>query len=222
MKYGFPMTLSVLLTALSAPAAQQLITTLDKTPSGMQPLTAQTLQNALLEGEKNGARMNDSMGRLLEKMASRGGVTSTDDLPRAALLMTDLQFLFVLWSPYSEATLLSATAKRRFELRPTPALEDLNRQQIVVTVVPSASFTKAAAIESVVIKRGSDVLHPIKAEVKPVEIQNGLGARRTVSEGNFTFPFSAFDPSAPITVVLLGEGGSFEWVITREELARMK
>jgi hypothetical protein len=58
--------------------------------------------------------------------------------------------------------------------------------------------------------------------VKPVEIVNRLGARRTVSEGNFTFPFSAFDPSAPITVVLVGDGGNFEWMVTREELARMK
>ena len=77
-------------------------------------------------------------------------------------------------------------------------------------------------LEIVVIKRESAVLRPTSAEVKPVEIQNEMGAKRTVSEGNFTFPFSAFDPSAPITVVLIGDAGNFEWPVTREELARMK
>jgi hypothetical protein len=221
MTQVFSVTLALLLMSSSAPA-QQLKSTLDLAPPGMQPLTAESLQSALVEGETNGARRNDSMGRLMEKMAARGDVTSTADLPRAALLMTEPAFSFVLWSPYSEATLLSATAKRRFEGRPTPSTNDLNRQQIVVTVRPSANFTTAAAIENVVIKRGSAVLRPIKADVTPIEIVNGLGVRRTVSEGHFTFPFLAFDPAAPITVVLIGEGRNFEWVITREELALMK
>jgi hypothetical protein len=197
--------------------------TLELAPSGMQPLTAESLRSALIEGEKNGARMNDSMGALMEKMAARGDVTSADDLPRAASLMTSPpQYSFVLWSPYSAATLLSAEAKRRFEPRQTPSFDDLNRQQIVVAVVPSSNFLKAGSIENVVIKRGSTVLRPIKSEVVPVEIRNGLGARRTVSKGDFTFPFSAFDPSASTTVVLIGDAGNFEWTITREELARMK
>jgi uncharacterized coiled-coil protein SlyX len=151
MKYIVSLSFVVLLT-VSAPA-QQLITTLDMTPPGMQPLTVEALQSALVEGERSGARINDSMGKLLEKMASRRDVTSADDLPRAALLMGDVHFSFVFWSPYSEATLQSATAKRRFEPRPTPSLDDLNGRQIMVTVVPSADFTKAAAIENVVIKR---------------------------------------------------------------------
>jgi len=221
MKYVLPTTFVVLLTALAAPA-KQLITRLDLTPSGMQPLTAESLQNALVEGEQTGAHMNDSMGMLIRKMNAGGDPTSADDLPRAASLMTPIRFSFVLWSPYSEASMLSATAKRRFELRPTPSLEDLNRRQIVVEVTPSADFTKAAAIENVVIRRGSAILRPINADVRPVEIRNALGARRMVSEGSFTFPFAAFDPSAPITVVLIGEAGNFEWTVTREELARMK
>lgn len=200
-----------------------LKTTLDLTPAGMQPLTTESLETALTEGEKSGVRLNDSVGDLLKKMSSRGDVTSADDLPRAALLMAGPPaYSFSLWSPYSEATLVASAAKRRFLARPTPSLVDLNQHQIVLRVVPSGNFLKAAAIQSVVIKRGSAILHPTSADVKPVEIQNGMGARRTVSEGNFTFPFSAFDPSGPITVVLIGDAGNFEWLVTREELARMK
>ncbi len=211
--------------SLSATAQQgpQLKTTLDLTPPGIQPLTAESLQRALAEGERNGPHLNDSLGWLLDKMASRGDVTSTDDLPRAALLMsTSPPFTFVLWSPYTEATSRAATAKRQFQPRPTLSMDDLNRQQVVVTVVPSSNFLKAAAIENVVIKRGTDVLRAIKADVKPVEIGNLAGAKRTVSEGHFTFPFSAFDASGPITIVLIGNSGNFEWIVTREELARMK
>jgi hypothetical protein len=43
---------------------------------------------------------------------------------------------------------------------PTLPVNDLNRQQIVVTVRPSASLTEAAAIENVVIKRKSAVHRP--------------------------------------------------------------
>ena len=58
--------------------------------------------------------------------------------------------------------------------------------------------------------------------MKPVQIENGFGATRMVTRGEFTFPFSAFDQSMAITVVLIGDGGNFEWTVTREELAGMK
>ena len=77
-------------------------------------------------------------------------------------------------------------------------------------------------IENVVVKRGVEVVRPLNTTVKPVEIRNGLGASRMVAEGDFTFPFSAFDPSSEITLVLVGKVGNVEWRVTREELSRMK
>jgi hypothetical protein len=167
----------------------------------MRPLTAESLQRALAEGEEQRVNVN-----------SRRMLAGDDDFPAS----------LSLWTPYSEATMRAAAARRRFEPRPTMSLDELNRHQIEVVVRPFADFTKAVAIDNVMIKRGSAVVRALKADVKPVEIRNGLGARRMVSEGTFTFPFSAFDPSEPITLVLIGRARNYEWFVPRDELARMK
>jgi len=98
----------------------------------------------------------------------------------------------------------------------------LNSQQIVLHIGPSASFADADAIENVVLKRGADIVRPINRQVTPVDIRNAFSATRTVSEGDFTFPFSAFDPPTGVTIVMIGRTGNFEWALATAELARMK
>jgi hypothetical protein len=58
--------------------------------------------------------------------------------------------------------------------------------------------------------------------VRPTTIQNRLGASRASTEGRFTFPLNVFSPDVPITIILIGKSGNFEWSITRTDLSRLK
>jgi hypothetical protein len=205
----------------TAQAIPQMKTTLDL--PGIQPLNAGTLEKALAAGEHSGDAINDPMSMRsadCTKKTRDRSITVTD-AALCADLMTDSPFAFFIQSPYTLATALASNAKRKFASRPQVTLDDLNGRQVVVHV-GVADFVAKDVIENVVVKRGVGVLQPLKATVTPVEIRNGLGASRTVAEGDFTFTFAAFDPSSGITLVLVGKLGNVEWKITSEELLRMK
>ncbi len=203
-----------------------LKTTLDPTIPGIQPLTPESLQQALKDGDEDSMERalhdaNDPMLQMLGTQADRAKVFDFSPLPIFANIMKE-RFYFIIKSPYQTAKSLSRTARLKFEPRPTVSVADLNSRQVVIHVYPSDNFAKADAIQNVVIKRGSEVLRPIKAVVTPTEIKNLTGATRIVAEGDFTFPFGAFDPSTAITIALIGKDGTHEWPLTRIDLARMK
>jgi hypothetical protein len=224
-KHGFAAAFCVTMMLFADISAQQspgLKTTLDLTPPGIQPLTAESLQQALMEGETAGPRLMVPVTMRAEDYKRKQNTITPADAVLFAALMEPMPFGFWIVTPYSSATILSETAKRSFQPRPVLSLVELNSRQVVVHVGAAGRFADALSIQHVVLKRGSQVVRPINEDIKPVQIQNGLGAARTVSEGDFTFPFPAFDPSMPVTIVMVGPTQNFEWTITIEELARMK
>jgi len=66
------------------------------------------------------------------------------------------------------------------------------------------------------------ILRPLTADVRPTIVQNRLGVTAAAADGDFTFDFSVFEPSQPITFVVVGKSRNFEWMMTPEELARLK
>lgn len=203
--------------------APALKTTLDLSVPGIQPLDADTLRQALNYGETKGPLQNHPwLMRANEYKTMNPATMTVEDAGRFAKLMDPMPFNFFISSPYSYATLMGADAKRRYDAPPSLIPEQLNARQVIVHVGPSDGFSEADAVENVVIKRGRGVIQPVEKRVSPLEIRNRLGGSRTVSEGDFSFPFSAFDPSAPITLVVIGTRGNVEWPMTPTELARLK
>jgi hypothetical protein len=207
----------------SVSASGQLVTRLSV--PGIQPLTSESLIEALDAGEKSGPIANDPMRSRLAEMDRKrvDGSMTASDAARFAVLMEKWPFEFQIITPYSQATTLAAEAKRRFLPRPSVTVDELNvYHQVRIHVSPAGDFTLATSIENVVLKRGSDVVQPVKRAVKPVELRNAVGGVRTVTEGDFTFPIPAFDGSASIVIVFVSPDRNKEWTMTTPELNALK
>ena len=87
---------------------------------------------------------------------------------------------------------------------------------------PPDAYQQARPVENVIIKRADKIIRAIRQELRPLKIDNGAGASRVVNEGDFFFPYEAFDPSTDITIVIISGEMSEEWVIKKTELAQMR
>lgn len=131
-------------------------------------------------------------------------------------------FHFYIETPYTRAVATLMQAKRKFEQTPTLDVAALNKDQVVLRVTPSDTINMADAIENVVIKRGAEVIRPLAKDVHPVTLQNRMGATFQLAEGTFTFPLETFDPTVPITFVLIGAKGNFEWTMEPAHLKALR
>jgi hypothetical protein len=93
-----------------------------------------------------------------------------------------------------------------------------------IVVTPGPSFLTADAIQDVVLKRGDQIIRPLARNVAPTTVQNAMGASRTLAEGRFTFDMAAFSTSTPgpVTIVLIGQRGNFEWDMYSNELDSLR
>jgi hypothetical protein len=89
-------------------------------------------------------------------------------------------------------------------------------------VTPGAQMGTLDTIEAVVIKRGGQILRPLKSSVTPVALSNRMGAKVESAEGVFTFPFGAFAPDQPIILVLIGKRATVEWTMMPRDLWALK
>ena len=93
----------------------------------------------------------------------------------------------------------------------------MNADGVVVSVTPGEDFTRADAIDDVVLKRADgQVVHPFRRDVQPVEIVSRSGATRPVSQGAFYFRLD--DVELPVTVVCVGHFGNFELVVNADDV----
>jgi hypothetical protein len=211
------------------PAQQQAPLGLSADPAalrtGIKPLDAERLAQALAAGEigADGAYVPYDM-----RAADYGRAQAPGTVPRAdsATLFEALKrrppFYFSIRSPYSTAAALAKEAMENYDPRPEVTADELNSMEVVVFVGPADDFTKTDSIASVTIKRGDEVIQPLYTELVTVHVPISPEQTRPVEQGDFAFPFSVFEPTSDITLVMVGKTGTFEWTITREELSRMK
>jgi hypothetical protein len=174
---------------------------------GIQPLNARTYAEAISDvGMKN----------IITK-----DVMFIDNRMPFAVHGEDV-FLVAIDTPYSRAAQRAWEAKRRLQPIPVMSLATLNSGQVRMRVGPGSSIRSADAIENVYIKRQSKIIKPLRLAVKPTTVRTLMGARRTLTEGEFVFPVSAFDPSEAVAVVLVGKSDTHEWIISADDLARMR
>lgn len=194
----------------------------DPVGRGIRPLTDADLKEAIAFGESDGAavKVSDMTSTvvLFLMVHDMKGPARTDRMQA----MIDAPYQISIFSPFTRAAMEAAEAKRKFLPTPALKLEELNLDAVQVRVGPGSNFTSFGTIENVVVKRGDEVTRPVKADVHSTTIQNRMGATATAAEGVFTFDFSAFEPSKPVKLVLIGKDGNYEWPLEAAELARLR
>ena len=110
-------------------------------------------------------------------------------------------FIVVVASPYMRALFTAFEARRRYVDPPSIGAAALNRDGVLVSVVPGEDFARADAIEDVVLKRfDGQAIHPVRRQIDEVTLQNRQGASRTLTEGAFYFRLEDFE-DLPLTLV---------------------
>jgi hypothetical protein len=180
---------------------------------GIRPIDAEQFEQAKAETDVSHTFNNP----LMLALSARGFRDR-----RLVTLATDAPFAFMIMTPYTRAASIAVQAKRKFAAATFPTLDALNAELVVVSVDPGSSILSVDTIENVVIKRGTDLIRPVKSSVEPTVVQNAMGLKKDTARGSFTFDFAAFAPGSAITLVLIGKGGNFEFEMTQEEVARLK
>jgi hypothetical protein len=137
---------------------------------------------------------------------------------RKAEQLSAAPFSIAIETPFGRVATTVADTKRLAGEEPPPSLDVANAGGIVVKVTHGDSIAIARNVKSVSIRRGDAVIGPSRSTILPTALQSANGVRRTVTEGEFTFGFAAFQGTGPITIVVITEGPSFEWTMTRAEL----
>jgi hypothetical protein len=208
---------------------------------GIQPLTQETAQAAANEGatQASPSPLNDPKEiRLRARLAINvtGQPVPCPHLPcpvsyptqREALAASDaigrqiesMPFGFQILTPYTIVVALARDAARTFTTPTFPSIPALNAGLVQIVVSPGSGMMDDI-IQNVVIKRGGQVIKPLKAVVVPVVLTNAFGAKWESARGTFTFEFATFAPDQAITIVLIGRG-DHAWTMPPEELSQLK
>ena len=134
----------------------------------------------------------------------------------------DSPYRVVVMSPFMRAIDLARRARRRHEPAPAPSLPGLNAAQVVVHVTAGLNYQALDPIKSVFIRRGGEIITPLQSSVKMTFVVDDEQKSRQSADGDFTFPFAVFEPSAEIAILLTGERGTCRITVTAGELARMR
>lgn len=160
---------------------------------------------------------------ILLRLGSLGSsVKNMQQMQAYVAVMNRLKFTITLTTAYSLVKIGASEAQRKYETFKAPPLDLLNAGGVTIGVSPNDFF--GDSVERVVIVRDGQVIQATNAAtaVKATEIENKAGNKRTVKTGEFHFPFSTFAASSPIMIVVIGEHGNFEWVMTIDELKRLR
>ena len=176
---------------------------------GIRPLDTASYAKAVEAGQTRRAEdiAGDQMPMVMRALQDR----SADHLSVAP-------FSIVIETPFGRVATAVADSKRLTGDGPPPSLDLANASRIVVKITHGYSFAMARNVKSVSIRRSDAVSGPSRSTILPTAIESSTGVRRTITEGEFTFEFAAFQGTGPITIVVFTDGPSFEWTMTRAEL----
>jgi hypothetical protein len=134
----------------------------------------------------------------------------------------DSRYSIVLVTPYSRVALASveAASSGRPLGRMGPAA--VNRWGISVHVSPASRPGKPEPIERIELRREGRVIQPVKATIGPVTVSSGSGPGQVSQRGVFDFPAEAFEPSAPVQLILAGPSGKSLCTLERARLQTLR
>jgi hypothetical protein len=134
----------------------------------------------------------------------------------------DRRFSIVLVTPFSRGALaaVEAASSGRPLGRMGPAA--VNRWGISVHISPPSTTVNPEPIERMELRREGRVIQPMKATVGPVTLSAGSGPAQVSMRGAFDFPPEAFEPSAPVQLILVGPSGEFHCTLERARLQTLR
>lgn len=130
-------------------------------------------------------------------------------------------FMVIIETPFLTVAGVAHEAKRKFAQMPPVDLRSVNAG-IIVHVSPGPMIPDADAVENVVLKKNDQLIKALVADVKPTTIRSAMGLTKELSEGRFLFPIEAFQPDAPLTIIVVGRSANWEWTITAGELGKLR
>jgi hypothetical protein len=149
---------------------------------------------------------------------------------RATLYLAEL-FMFThskvpfsaaIVTPYAAVMARAQEAQRRFRELPDTAMDEANKQGVVIFVSAGPRMSAADKIEDVVIEREGKIIRSQAISLKDVELHNLMGATKESAIGAFSFPVEVFSGTTPLTVILVGSRANMEWTLTPQRLAILK
>ena len=136
--------------------------------------------------------------------------------------LTSAPFNIVIETPYGRVATAVARNRRTGGRAEPPTMAAANAAGVVLKIGPGSAFQNVQKIQSVFVKRGADVVRPTKSSIIPTVVRSNGGSSKDASEGEFSFAFNAFDGSTPVTIVVVGEAGNFEWTMTPGDLQAIR
>jgi hypothetical protein len=216
---------STVMQAQGLPTASLNTTDSSTRPAGIKPIDANTLAQAIADGEAGGGSGAYLPFEMRASDAGRAKAPGARVPPNADVLFGALSqpppFYFSVSTPYSATVALAKQAMERYEGRPTVTAEEMNEMQVLVFVGPPDDLARTDSVKAAYLKRGTQTIQPLYQELTAVQVPID-GQTRSVRTGDFTFPFAAFEPTSDIVLVMVGERGTYEWTITADELGRMR
>jgi hypothetical protein len=185
-------------------------------------LTDATAEEAVELGQVTSpASLNMPLAMRLETVKS-GDADVSQSAEDALAALKNSPYQVVVMSPFMRAIDLARGARRRHEPTPALSLPELNAAQVVIHVTAGLNYQALDPIKSVAIRRGEETITPMQSSVKMTMVVDDEQKIRHSADGDFTFSFSVFEPSAPIAIVLTGEHRTYQITVTPSELARMR
>lgn len=91
-----------------------------------------------------------------------------------------------------------------------------------VLVRLSVKTINAPDIDRILLRRGADLIVPLRSSLKPETVETRMGAKKLVHSGELAFPISAFAPGAEVTLIAMPViGTNVIKRLTPDEMAKL-
>jgi hypothetical protein len=148
-------------------------------------------------------------------------------------------FFVSIITPYCGIAVRAFDAKRKYENFVADKVEVPPEEQqfIIVRATPSTTVKdplgiprrslSLASVSKVVLKRGNEIIQPVKSEFEDVTFSNAYGKTEVFKGGSFSFPLNAFGSGKEaVTIVIIPDTGETGHeatkMLTPEDLRRIE
>ena len=171
-------------------------------------LTSESLTRAIAEGESQQPRGLPVVAARIERWVS--GTVAPQTLGKMTAEYALMPYDIYLLTPFVRAASTAADAKRRSIATPAMTPDSVNADGVVVSIVPGPG-ANARSIASVTLKRGEEVIRPIKSAVQPPAADGRVS-------GAFYFRLEDFS-ALPVTLECVGGSTPFSIALDADDLA---
>jgi len=180
---------------VSIAAAAALVAAVHAQEAPPLKLTPETLAQAIADGESQQPRGLPVVAARIERWLS--GTVAPQTLGKMTAEYALMPYDVYLLTPFVRAASTAADAKRRAIAMPAMTPDGVNADGVVVSIVPGPG-ANARSIASVTLKRGEEVIRPIKSAVQPPAADGRVS-------GAFYFRLEDFS-ALPVTLECAGNG----------------